>query len=308
MKQTNHRKGFTLIEILVVIAIIGILASVVLVAINSARSKARDAQRKQEVRQIYNAIALYQADHGGALPDLGNSDCLNVNTIPSTITDCIADSGDSVYSPTNWDKLTEQLRPYINLPEQDPCPTCIAQNNAATAFAQTPIGVQRALTTRGGVGYVYETPAGLAAGLQALGASGTTLTNQSFRLYAVRLEDNSGPFGYGFEYTDGIVVSANPGGDESGDVPPGGMCPYPEEYIIYCPQRIECISGKFPDTCKKLQELGLWPEKSSDIPTKCPYMEEKLCKLFTLCQKGDEESCKILQEIDPQTNSEIPRG
>ena len=301
----SKRSGFTLIELLVVIAIIGILASVVLVALNSARAKARDAQRKQEVRQIYNAIALYQADHNGALPDLGNSDCLNVNT-PNA--NCIADSGDSVYSSTNWDTLATQLKDYIDLPKQDPCPTCIAQkNNVATAFAQTPTGVQRALTTRGGVGYVYEPPAGLAAGLQSLGASTATLTNQSFRLYAVRLEDNSGPFGYGFEYTDGIVISADPGGDEPGDVPPGGLCPYPEKYLMYCDVRTECIGGN-TDMCQKLQELGLWPEKSSDIPTKCPYTEEKLCKLYTLCQKGDEESCKLLQEIDPQTNSEIPRG
>jgi prepilin-type N-terminal cleavage/methylation domain-containing protein len=45
-------KGFTLIEILIVIAIIGILAGVVLVVTHGTTGKARDARRKQELGQV----------------------------------------------------------------------------------------------------------------------------------------------------------------------------------------------------------------------------------------------------------------
>lgn len=62
-----HRsKGFTLIEILVVITIIGILSSVLITAINpiAQRNKGRDAQRKADVRQIQSALEFYRSDAG----------------------------------------------------------------------------------------------------------------------------------------------------------------------------------------------------------------------------------------------------
>jgi prepilin-type N-terminal cleavage/methylation domain-containing protein len=55
----TKRKGFTLIELLVVIAIIGILSAVGLIALNGAREKARDSQRKSDLGQIRTGLALY---------------------------------------------------------------------------------------------------------------------------------------------------------------------------------------------------------------------------------------------------------
>jgi len=52
-------KAFTLIELLIVVAIIGILSSVVLVGLRGVRAKARDAQRISDFRQIQAALELF---------------------------------------------------------------------------------------------------------------------------------------------------------------------------------------------------------------------------------------------------------
>ena len=57
------RRGFTLIELLVVIAIIGILASVVLVNLNTARLRARNAERISTVDQVKLALQLFFDDN-----------------------------------------------------------------------------------------------------------------------------------------------------------------------------------------------------------------------------------------------------
>ncbi len=54
-----YKKGFTLIEVLVVIAIIGILASIIIVSTNGVRSKARDSKRVFDTQQITTALEAY---------------------------------------------------------------------------------------------------------------------------------------------------------------------------------------------------------------------------------------------------------
>lgn len=72
-KIRNDRRGFTLIEVLLVVAIIAILAGIVILAINPSKQlgDSRNAQRTFDVNTILNAVYQYSVDN---------------NTIPSTIT------------------------------------------------------------------------------------------------------------------------------------------------------------------------------------------------------------------------------
>jgi type II secretion system protein G len=55
--------GFTLVELLVAITILGVLATVGLSTFTSAQARGRDTQRKSDLKQIVTALELYYSDH-----------------------------------------------------------------------------------------------------------------------------------------------------------------------------------------------------------------------------------------------------
>lgn len=70
-KKKNH---FTLIELLIVVGIIAILASVIVAGTSPARAKARDSQRKADLAAYQNALQLYYNNHK-AYPDPTGDPC-----------------------------------------------------------------------------------------------------------------------------------------------------------------------------------------------------------------------------------------
>ncbi|OGM04396.1 hypothetical protein A2129_01385 [Candidatus Woesebacteria bacterium GWC1_42_13] len=85
-------KAFTLIELLLTIAIIGILATISITALNPQRqlAKARDTQRKTDIYSIASAIYQFSSEHSGDLPDT-DGDPLTSN-FPAVVT-CIGTGG-----------------------------------------------------------------------------------------------------------------------------------------------------------------------------------------------------------------------
>lgn len=72
MKRASGQSGFTLLEILLVVAAIAILAGIIIVAINPARQlgETRNAQRKVDVRTILSAVQQYQLKEGSVPPGI----------------------------------------------------------------------------------------------------------------------------------------------------------------------------------------------------------------------------------------------
>lgn len=77
----KREKGFTLIELLIVIAMIGVLSTILMVNFVGIRERARDARRKNEIRQIQAALELYRSDIG-TYPGSGAVTCGNALTSP----------------------------------------------------------------------------------------------------------------------------------------------------------------------------------------------------------------------------------
>ena len=80
--SVNHQYGFTLIELLIVIAIIGILSTLLMTNFIGIRQRARDAQRKSDIRQMQSALELYRSDVG-AYPSAGGTNTLNSAPCPT---------------------------------------------------------------------------------------------------------------------------------------------------------------------------------------------------------------------------------
>ena len=102
---TKQNKGFTLLEILLVIAAIGILAAIVLVAINPNRqiAQVRDANRRSDINTIYKALEQYLIDNG-SYPNSVNSNYKEIcNTGTEQVggaTDCSGKADLRVLVPT----------------------------------------------------------------------------------------------------------------------------------------------------------------------------------------------------------------
>ncbi|MEA3357727.1 MAG: type II secretion system protein [Patescibacteria group bacterium] len=127
-RSKAKEKGFTLLEILLVVAAMAILAAVVIVAINPGKQLAdtRNAQRHSDVQTILNAVYHYSVDNDGDLPANITTTQTEVCTTGGTCTDLI-DLG----------VLTTNQTYLVSIPED---PTGATTNGAGYEIVQSANG------------------------------------------------------------------------------------------------------------------------------------------------------------------------
>lgn len=100
MAWAYKRTGFTIVELIVVIAVIGILAGIVLVSYAASENRARDVSRQASIKEIRAALEAYRAEKG---------------TYPNE-----AVSGSWEYSYTSATAFLDDLIPYMGVVPVDP--------------------------------------------------------------------------------------------------------------------------------------------------------------------------------------------
>ena len=114
MIKNNNNRAFTLFELLIVMAVIGILATISIFGLQGARQSARDATRKLDLQTIASGLELYKADCK-SYPDTGGTP-KDFITFGSSFTDatCSIPSGNVYIRETPDDPVAANLYMYTS--------------------------------------------------------------------------------------------------------------------------------------------------------------------------------------------------
>jgi prepilin-type N-terminal cleavage/methylation domain-containing protein len=72
MSYKTKQQGFTIVELLIVIVVIGILAALVITTFTGIQQKARNTERETDIKAMHGQVEAYYAQSGGKYPSLAN--------------------------------------------------------------------------------------------------------------------------------------------------------------------------------------------------------------------------------------------
>jgi type IV pilus assembly protein PilA len=100
MTQKNKQQGFTIVELLIVIVVIGILAALVITTFTGIQKKARDTERQTDIKAVHGQIEAYYAQNGRypTLTDINNASWRSTN-MKGLDAEAIKDPKDTAATP-----------------------------------------------------------------------------------------------------------------------------------------------------------------------------------------------------------------
>jgi general secretion pathway protein G len=99
MKTNRTRSGFTLVEILIVVIILGILAAIVIPQFTNASTDARKSSMLSQLQTLRSQIQLFKLQHNDILPDLAGAGQWAQLTSKTNLTGAVDTTAAGLFGP-----------------------------------------------------------------------------------------------------------------------------------------------------------------------------------------------------------------
>ena len=146
--RTTRKRGFTLVELVVVIVILGLLAAIAIPRLSRGTAGAASSALAMDLAIVRNAISVYGAEHIGKFPGDGGA-----NT-PDQLTKYTDVSGN--VSPTNTKDATYRFGPYLAA-----IPVCPVGGKASPDLIAIDLLNNPPTPTAGAEGWIYNPKVGV---------------------------------------------------------------------------------------------------------------------------------------------------